>query len=323
MSEPLTLTPEQEALARRGFAQRRGFSTYSDDLLGPPPTPEVRAELEEMLRRDPEAEATDYDTWMSLHETNRDSTKQYEWLPLEADEQRGDSEEMRLGRVMHSNEFLTLLRDQCGLRCFYGDGQQAEVSGTEEAEAKAMGYESTEQMAEAGWAVKERRPQEGARWLGLMAQSGENAPLRFVCGVQAGWMAEYEVFHYNRYGLRMGSKYRGWRTVLLRLIMNGFVTEELAHQVFGEANAPCAARYNRMLHAWRNRPRQERAGISQVAAVDNGLPSDADLDAVMREQEIKEQTGGEEEPASRCPSCGRKYGNHNFDCPKFQAEMRN
>ncbi len=293
-----TITPEQEARARAGFALRRGPSTYAADLLGPASAPEVRAEMEEMLRRDPAFTTEDLDEWMRLVEINNDAAKQYEWLPLEADEKLERSEEMRLGRLLHCFQFLKILREECGLHCWYGQPGRAIVSGTAEEEARALGYETLEQMAEAGWTLEQRRPLAGAQWIGLSAQASAGAPVLYVCGVQAGWMAEYEVFHYDSHGLRLGSKYRGWRTVLLRLILNGFIEEETAHKVFGAAEGPCSARYNRMLHAWRNRPRQE-------------------LQAQPRQAESQPENQPEQaEPeAQACLGCGRKYGNHNVDCP--------
>ena len=291
-----TLTPEQEARARAGWAARRGPSTYAQDLMGPPVAPDVRLEMEEMLRRDPEFTTEDLDEWLRLSEINDDAAQQYEWLPLEADEKLENSEEMRMGRLLHCFEFLRMLREGCGLRCWYGQPGRAIVSGTEEEEARALGYESLEQMAEAGWTVTERRPQAGAQWLGLSAQASAGSPLLYVCGVQAGWMAEYEVFHYDPHGIRLGTKYRGWRTVLLRLILKGFLEEEQAHKVFGPATGPCSERYNRLLYACRNRPRQE-----------NTPPSETKAAEVETEVETE---------APKCPECGRKYGNHNVDCQR-------
>jgi hypothetical protein len=290
------LTPEQEVRARAGFAARRGPKTYAEDLMGPPPSPEVRAEMEEMLRRDPEFTTEDLDEWLRLKEINDDAAQQYDWLPNEADEELAESEEMRMGRLLHCFEFLKMLREGCHLRCWYGQPGRALASGTAEEEARALGYETVEEMAEAGWAVKERRPVEGAQWIGLSAQDGESAPMLYVCGVQAGWMAEYEVFHRDPHRVRLGTKYRGWRTVLLRLILKGFLEEELAHQVFGRAEGPCSARYNRMLHAWRNRPRQE---LTPAAAPAEEPPA-----------------AEPETEAPGCAECGRKYGNHNVDCSR-------
>lgn len=319
------ITPEQEALAKivgkRNWDLRRNHTTYAEDMMGAPPAEAVRAEMEEMLRRDPDSTTEDYEEWLALYETNCDIAQQYDFIPREPGEGTPEDEEQRIGRVLHSDHFLGYyLRQRCHLRCWYIDGADVLLSGTDEAEAHSLGYESLEQMADAGWQVKERRPHEGARWLGLRAQAREGAPILPVCGVQAGYMAEYEVFHWGPHGERLGTKYRGWRTVLLRLILTGFVEEELARQVFGRAERPCAKRYNELLYHFRNRPRQERAGLSEAATITSGtggetpgLPSATDLDRVAEEETTREKT------APGCPNCGRRYGNHNVDCPAYQA----
>ena len=76
----------------------------------------------------------------------------------------------------------------------------------------------------------------------------------YVCGVQASMMHEYSVIHVDSHGLPLNEKKRGWRTVLLRLIQNSFITEEDAHRVFGEpTSGPVSRRYREQIYYWRNR----------------------------------------------------------------------
>jgi hypothetical protein len=308
--ENIVLTPEQEALAQRSWDMRRGPATYVEDIMGAPPTPEVRAEMEEMLRRDPDSTAEDYEEWLRLRETNVDASKQYQWLPPE----EYANEEMRIGRLIHSSQFIVMLREQCKLRCWYGDPQKMLLKGDAAEDAHAFGYESLEQMADAGWNVKEdRKPNEGAKWLGLQVLVGEGQPIQFVCGVQEGWMAEYEVVYFNPYGLPLNSKYRGWRTVLLRLILKGALDEELAHKVFGPATAPCAGRYNQTLHAWRNRPRKETAALADRPVVgEQGNAPQAPNPEIPQRVCIETV----ETKASRCDECFWGYGEHRPGCTR-------
>lgn len=80
---------------------------------------------------------------------------------------------------------------------------------------------------------------------------------QYVCGVQVGYMWEYSVVHIDDHGLPLNEKWRGWRTVLLRLIQLGHITEEQALQVFGEPTPAGAKRYLEQLYYWRNRGRHE------------------------------------------------------------------
>lgn len=79
----------------------------------------------------------------------------------------------------------------------------------------------------------------------------------YVCGVQVGFMHEYSSMHFDQRDLPLNEKWRGWRTVLLRLIQLGHVTEEQALQVFGEPSEGGSRRYREQLYYWRNRKRAE------------------------------------------------------------------
>jgi hypothetical protein len=57
----------------------------------------------------------------------------------------------------------------------------------------------------------------------------------------------------DKRGLPLNEKWRGWRTVVLRLILKGFITEQQADKVFGPATGPAARRYREQLFEFRNR----------------------------------------------------------------------
>lgn len=79
----------------------------------------------------------------------------------------------------------------------------------------------------------------------------------YVCAVQVGYMHEYSSMWFDSRGLPLNEKWRGWRTVLLRLIQLGHVTEEQALAVFGEPSPGGARRYKEQLYCWRNRDRKD------------------------------------------------------------------
>jgi hypothetical protein len=90
----------------------------------------------------------------------------------------------------------------------------------------------------------------------------ENGTIRrqdwqYVCGVQVGYMWEYSVVWTDAHDLPLNEKWRGWRTVLLRLIQLGHVTEQQALEAFGEPTPAGAKRYLEQLYFWRNRDRDE------------------------------------------------------------------
>jgi hypothetical protein len=77
---------------------------------------------------------------------------------------------------------------------------------------------------------------------------------KFAAWVQInGLMPEYEFVNFDDKGVVVNTRRRGWRTVLLQMILKGFITEELAQKVFGPAQGPASNRYNATLYAIRNR----------------------------------------------------------------------
>lgn len=80
---------------------------------------------------------------------------------------------------------------------------------------------------------------------------------QYVCGVQVGYMHEFSTLWFDKHGLPLNEKWRGWRTVILRLIQKEFITEAQADAVFGKATGPASRRHNEQLYFFRNRPRRE------------------------------------------------------------------
>jgi hypothetical protein len=77
---------------------------------------------------------------------------------------------------------------------------------------------------------------------------------KYACAVQCGYMPEYSVMRFDTYGLPLNEKYRGWRTVLLRLIVQDLISETRAHEIFGAPPENRASRrYWEQLFNYRNR----------------------------------------------------------------------
>lgn len=77
---------------------------------------------------------------------------------------------------------------------------------------------------------------------------------KYVCAVQLGYMQEYSVMTFDAHKLPLAESYRGWRTVLLRLITMGFISEQAAHEIFGPPQiCDASLRYRRELWRYRNR----------------------------------------------------------------------
>lgn len=153
-----------------------------------------------------------------LFEENTEARKRFRWS------QQDEFKIQRKGRILHMNQFLTMLRE-CGLNAWYTS--KGGMRGT-------LGL----YVQHSGLFTK------------CTHASGEG---HYVCFVQAPYSQEYEELHFDQYDVPLGSKRRGWRTVLLRLIESNLLSEDAAHKVFGmPATGPVSRRYRETLHSYRN-----------------------------------------------------------------------
>lgn len=126
----------------------------------------------------------------------------------------------RVGRVLHMNEFLRLLRT-AGLNAWYND--RSGMAGTTGLNIHHNGMYSE---------LCKHEPREP----------------HYIGFAQVPFMQEYEELYFDRYDVPLGSKRRGWRTLLLKVIENKFVTEQQADKIFGEpASGLVSRRYREYL----------------------------------------------------------------------------
>lgn len=130
----------------------------------------------------------------------------------------------RIGRVMHSAVFINKLRTECHLNCWYTQHPHHD---------KAV-------------LIVNRR--------GEIREIG--------CWVQQGFMIEFEVVRFDRNGLPVNSRRRGWRTCLLQMIQKKMLTEDQVDKVFGKAIGPVAKRYNSTLYDLRNNVKVEDEAVA-------------------------------------------------------------
>ena len=107
----------------------------------------------------------------------------------------------RFVNIMHQNEFLRKLNqvgELAGFRASYNDFSRYGMRGLN------------------------------------MTQRGGGRYKYSGTAVQAGWMPEYSIMYFDEHFLPTKEQYRGWRTVLLRLIDAGYANEDQVHQIFGK-----------------------------------------------------------------------------------------
>lgn len=133
-----------------------------------------------------------------LHEENTERRKAFRWPKQE------ELAAKRVGKILHMNSLILKLR-LAGVKAWY----------TEKGGAPGM--------------------------LGLyVAHEGkfpsckhERGEQHYVGAVQVPYMQEYEELYFDAYDVPLGSRRRGWRTILLYLIEQRILTSKQADDIFG------------------------------------------------------------------------------------------
>jgi hypothetical protein len=206
----------QEIQSRQGtrLSETAPWDSYDHELTGRKVSPELAAQIAEYAQKRYQDAPVSSQAQEVLAENRELNQNIAKEYQWVTPEEYANQEE-RVGRVMHSSELITLLR-KAGLVCFY----------------------------------QEHPLPDRAKLL----VSIRGAKLELGCWVQLGHMPELSMFNFDQYGAPLAEKRRGWRTVLLQLILKGAITEEKANEIFGKPKITQAyARYNGILQGWRQR----------------------------------------------------------------------
>lgn len=156
--------------------------------------------------------------YLRLFEQNAANRKEYQFP---------NQEELKLqreGRIFHMNEFLSRLK-RCGLNCWY-----SEKGGMPGTVGLYVGHDKTARC------------------------SHEFGEPHYVGFCQVPFMQEYEELRFDQYNVPLGSKRRGWRTLLLKIVEQGLVPVSKLDEIFGApATGPVSRRYKEYLNFLKNR----------------------------------------------------------------------
>lgn len=146
-------------------------------------------------------------------ELSAEVAKEYQWVKPEEYADSG----ARIGKIMNHAELIALLR-KSGLTVYYRQHVHADKVTMLVRPPKTPGGEL-----------------EVGPW------------------VTYGYMPELSIMSFDSQGAPLAERMRGWRTVLLQLILKGFITEDAADKLFGKPGVtPQYHRYNSTLQAFRN-----------------------------------------------------------------------
>lgn len=207
------LTPAQiDAMQGTRKSEKAPWETYNEQLTEKL-DPELEAAIAEFAAHDPHGK-TDSQTQEELcrvKEENDALAKDYQWLSPDEYEDEG----ARIGRIMHSSELIKKLTEECGMNARYRSHPQP-------------------------------------KRITLLVDSTQGIKgLEVACWVQFGYMPEYSICNFDDHGVVLQEAYRGWRTVLLQLLVKHMIDEETVNRVFGEAVGPASKKYHQIMQSFR------------------------------------------------------------------------
>ena len=207
------LTPEQiQAMQGTRKSEKAPWETYNDQMTERL-DPELEAAIAEFASHDPHGH-TDSQTDEELcrvKEENDNLARDYQWL----NPGEYEDEKARIGRIMHSSELIKKLTEECGISARY-------------------------------------RPHPQPKRITLLVDTSQGIKgMEVACWVQFGYMPEYSICNFDDHGVVLQEAYRGWRTVLLQLLVKHMIDEETINRVFGEAVGPAARKYLELVRAFR------------------------------------------------------------------------
>lgn len=207
------LTPEQiQAMQGTRKSEKAPWETYNDQMTERL-DPELEAAIAEFASHDPHGH-TDSQTEEELcrvKEENDNLARDYQWL----NPGEYEDEKARIGRIMHSSELIKKLTEECGISARY-------------------------------------RPHPQPKRITLLVDTSQGIKgMEVACWVQFGYMPEYSICNFDDHGVVLQEAYRGWRTVLLQLLVKHMIDEETINRVFGEAVGPAARKYLEIVRAFR------------------------------------------------------------------------
>lgn len=205
------MTPEEIAKVQGTRAQEANpWETYDAEIdFNDPALLEAVKEYEQRVS-DAEASSQTKEELARVREASMTAAEEYQWVKPEEYQNAGD----RIGRVMHSDVFISKLRE-AGVKCWFRHHPQP-------------------------------------RKITLVVQVNNEIP-KVACWVQLGFMTELSVMKFDDHGVPLDEKYRGWRTCLLQLILHGIISQTTAEEIFGKPPVtPAFHRYNATLQRFRS-----------------------------------------------------------------------
>lgn len=130
------------------------------------------------------------------------------------------NDEARVGRLLHHSDFLYKLKKL--------------VPSLFITEGRVIG----------DWAIFQTYPGPQSKL------DGREWEYLFYCHM--GYIPEFSIYEFNERDIPQRESRRGWRTVLLRLIKKGLLTEETCNKVFGKAEGVASVVWQRSLYNHRN-----------------------------------------------------------------------
>jgi hypothetical protein len=261
----MKLTPEQQ---RQAVFARRKFDpeSYEKEILGPEPSPTLQVAIAagDLAEIDNPSQPTQQSLEMLDYWKAKADKAAEEFAFLDPEDYA--DEKARRGRVLTPQEFLTILRDKCGLECWFSLGSEAlvakELNPRDVALAKLKIGDNPENLYNVQrWrdAIAEVRQEEAKkvpmRDYELFALQICRSPGKpeYACWLPGCHLREYDLVQFDSHKVPT-QVIRGWRTALIEIVRKRFLTEAEVTAAFGEATGHVAKRYLMIMQGLRSTP---------------------------------------------------------------------
>jgi len=188
-------------------------------------SPELEGQLETLHAEDWKPTSQEHDDQQARHELNEESVEKFR---LFDDEERANRTN-EAARYVNEWTLKELYQRLKSFPCLYPEFRDAGDPGKLGLFVRIRGQESR------------------------LFDKNLDKGLKYICFVQYPRMPEWSIFRTDDYGLEQ-EKYRGWRTIELRLILEGAITEEEGQNLFGSPTLGIVSEpFRKELWKFRNR----------------------------------------------------------------------
>ena len=218
---------------------RRATTSWEDEVMTSP-RDQAMLDAAQLETAEPSKHSQLLEEQQRLFEEAVESSKRQRWFGQER-WQGKENEEMRMVRLMHPHSIFAALR-----RAGVSAEIESPLMSVWEVDGRGNKVERRVVRNTARLWLKEESRVGLVGVMGWVRDEDTHQPrLQQITTLQYPYGPEWSLFHFNKYGVILNEKYRGWRTAMLQLIFADVVTEAEVDRAFGRPVENAASAFYR------------------------------------------------------------------------------